>query len=267
MDYDKMSILSSDEIKRRSLEILKNLHAICERHSITYYLAYGTLIGAVRHQGFIPWDDDIDVWVPIGQYKDLMSILEKESPYEIINCLKDNDWVRGFSKLSDPETLVVDNFDNPYSTANRGVSVDIFPLFGEDDDKQRKKIKYTSLMMSRMNNYKAGMFKHNILKRMLFGLLDFFKRDNLYFRNKLFSLETEAFGNQFVGNVTSPYGVKDHHSANYFEKTELIFEGEKFCAPKGYDSILRQIYGDYMKLPPVEKQIQTHDTITYLIEK
>ena len=212
MDYDKMPILSSDEIKRRALEILKDLRGICESHNITYYLAYGTLIGAVRHQGFIPWDDDIDVWVPISQYEDLMNILEKESPYEVINCLKDADWVRGFSKLSDSETLVVDNFENPYSKANRGISVDIFPLFGEDEDKQRKKIQHTALMMSRMNNYKAGMFKQHFLKRLLLGFLDFFKRDNLYFRNKLFRLEMEAAGNKFVGNVTSPYGMRDHHS-------------------------------------------------------
>ena len=267
MDYDKMSILLSDEIKRRSLEILKDLRSICERHNITYYLAYGTLIGAVRHQGFIPWDDDIDVWVPICQYKELMDVLEKESAYEVINCLKDDDWVRGFSKLSDPDTLVIDNFENPYGKAKRGISVDIFPLFGEDEEKQRKKIQYTALMMSRMNNYQTGMYKHHFLKSILLGLLVFLKRDNLYFRNKLFRLEMEASGNKYVGNVTSPYGMRDHHSVLYFESTELIFEGEKFSVPKGYDGILHQIYGDYMKLPPVEKQVQTHDTISYLIEK
>lgn len=266
MDFNKLPVLSQDEIKKRSFDILKNLRNICEEHNYTYYLAYGTLIGAVRHKGFIPWDDDIDVWVPINQYSELLCTLENESPYETINCLTDKEWVRGFSKLSDPETLVVDNFKNPYSTANRGISVDIFPLFGEDDERQRILIQNTALMMSRMNNFKAGMFKYNIVKNTIFGFLDLIKRNNYFYRDRLFALEANADGKQYVGNVTTPYGMKDLHNASFFEKCELMFEGEMFSAPKGYDGILRQIYGDYMKLPPLEKQIQTHDTITYLIK-
>ena len=104
-----MKELHIEERKRICVEILLEFDNICKEQDITYFLAYGTLLGAIRHQGFIPWDDDVDVWVPIEEYFQLIQVLKLKSKYKLLECFGNENWPMGFSKLSDPSTIVIDN--------------------------------------------------------------------------------------------------------------------------------------------------------------
>ena len=128
--------LSLEERKKIGLDILKDLDGICRSNGIKYFLAYGTLIGAVRHKGFIPWDDDIDIWVKIEEYEKLLEALKAQSKYEVISNLDSEYWQNSFSKLSDSSTIIIDNGLNQNECLRRGVAVDIFPIFECNKDKR-----------------------------------------------------------------------------------------------------------------------------------
>ena len=94
-----MEPLTLEERKQISLEILRKIDAVCRKHQIPYYMAYGSLLGAVRHQGFIPWDDDIDIWVPVTVYSKFVKAMEKFTSYEILSWRKpESGWMDSFVK-------------------------------------------------------------------------------------------------------------------------------------------------------------------------
>lgn len=126
-----MQLMNMDEIKSTALDILVDIKRVCEENHIDYYIAYGTLLGAVRHKGFIPWDDDIDLWIPIEQYDSFIKAINDYSKYKVIDYTKDDLWTDFWAKVEDPHTLVIDNTlrKNQEKERVRGVAVDVFPLF------------------------------------------------------------------------------------------------------------------------------------------
>ena len=268
-----MRLLELKERKEISLSILKELNEVCVKHHIPYFLAYGTLIGAVRHNGFIPWDDDIDIWVPISYMNDLLMYLEDESKYEVINHLKDEKWPRAFSKLSDPNTIIIDN-DDIDSSIKRGVAVDIFPLYGCDDiSNYIKKLEMQKNMIVKIfDTYNSKRKKEynliNIFKLWYIKMNVLLGRDSFYWRKKLFHGELQMSSNKFVGCTISPYREKDVHLSKDFATVEkVMFEGYYFPAPNGKENVLKNLYGDFMKLPPEKERVSNHNVKAYFLEE
>lgn len=263
-----MREMTLEERKQTSLNILKNIDATCNKLGIRYYLAYGTLIGAVRHKGFIPWDDDIDIWIPIKDYDSFIAAFNN-TDYEIIDCYSNENWPRCFSKISDKRTIIVDN-DLADNQLHRGVSVDVFPIFNCDknDKYWEKNILDYKKNINRLWNHRNGFFKKNILKNLIMSLYAKYQiligKDIMFLKKKLKEIQINQKSTGYIGCILSPYGRKDVHEEECFSSTVVLqFEDAYFCAPVGWDKILSNIYDNYMELPPVEKQITNHNVKVY----
>lgn len=267
-----MKPMSFEKTKQVELEILTNVAEFCDKHEIQYFLAYGTLIGAVRHKGFIPWDDDIDIWMPRADYYRFLEIYNKEnldskykaiSPYDKISR-------HSFVKVIDTRTAKIESGID-YSNGYLGVDVDVFPLDGQPDNdkdfskwynKLQKYYKiYTYLILDKQGSLKKKIalffirFFSGEKKRVLIKTAKLHKK---------YPYETSLY----VGAVESCYNfINNHYKKEWFSDFIMAdFENLKFKIPVGYDEILTQMYGDYMQLPPIEKQVTHHSNNTYWLE-
>ena len=264
-----MKELLLSERQEIAFKILCELHDICDKFKINYFLGYGTLIGAIRHQGYIPWDDDIDVWIAIDDYERLLTILARESSYKLLNSIDNKDWPAPFSKIYDAQTIERDEESKLDSKITKGVAVDLFPLFSCVDNKSWiKRITRYRNMSWRMFKLDNGLYPHQtIIEKIKYCYLRLQKKigfDILYWKNKLLREEKSNKKTELVGCPISPYGSKDIYHKRAFEKrTKVVFGGRQFYAPSRWAEVLKHIYGDYMQLPPKEKRISHHKTRAY----
>ena len=132
-------IKTVEELQKIELEILKYIDKVCKENNLTYFLAYGTLIGAIRHKGFIPWDDDVDIQMPRDDYNKLCDILKEENGrYKLLDHKEGLGYIYPFAKVIDSNTRLIET--GLTETVNMGVYIDIFPIDGTPNDfKKRKK--------------------------------------------------------------------------------------------------------------------------------
>lgn len=260
-----------NDLQKVELEMLIEFDKVCRENNLRYYLIGGTFLGAIRHKGFIPWDDDIDVAMPRSDYNKFMKMQDKlPSYYFIQNDRSDRHYTYNFAKIRDSRTTYIENFYAAHRI-NHGVWIDIFPLDGvSNKNKPSKKFRhrffyvwYNVYLM-----YLPGLFrkikKGTVLKDIglnivalltcwlnLFHLrnrwLDFFVSRHKYDESLLVA--------NYMGNIPNRAAMP---RAFFMEGKEYDFEGHKFIGPKDYDGYLSWVYGDYMKLPPIEKQIGHH---------
>lgn len=268
-----MKRILDDELKAIELDILVSFDSICKKYNLTYYLAYGTLLGAVRHKGFIPWDDDIDVFMPRPDYDKLISIVGNmliDGKYELQTPVT-KDYIYPFAKLSDIRTRVIEKW---MLTNILGVYIDIFPLDGVPaemstfNDTTKRLLNYHYLLCLTSRHMKM---RKSIWMTIVSCLLYYPLRVLGYKRwiNKIVGLAS-AIGfdkSEYVGNLSiDTYIKKERYLREDFGKPELIeFEGKYFYAPHDSDAILSTTYGDYMKLPPVEQRVKKHENEAYWI--
>ena len=253
------------------LSILEDLDEICRKNNLTYYLIGGTLLGAVRHKGFIPWDDDIDVVMYRDHYNQLIKILETQykEKYFAQTFFSDKYYTRYVLKMRLNNTHIVESYLNN-SKANNGIYIDIFPL---DHVKKNKGVGLTIRgwllrILFGIKNIKCGTFISKKKIKRFFGkflrVLTFFIPN--CFINRLFDYVCEKDNKKeclFTTNFASHFKWKRQLFENSFygSGTLLEFEGRAFIAPNEYLQILRRLYGDsFMNIPPKEQQI-THELI------
>ena len=135
----EMQKMRLKDIQSVSLEVLKDVHDFCITNDIRYSLAYGTLIGAVRHQGFIPWDDDIDIFMPRPDYEKFCKIYPSEK-YKLISSY-DQDSYLAFSRVCEMDKTLVKEFV-PWCKCDTGVWIDVFPLDGAEENKEEWDARY-----------------------------------------------------------------------------------------------------------------------------
>ncbi len=264
--------LSLDEQKNIQQELLKEIKRVCEIHNITFFLGGGTLLGAIRHKGYIPWDDDIDIMMPRKDYENLLNNfnIECNDNCKLINYINTHDYYYPFAKIVNTKTILIEN--EYKQIKDMGVYIDVFPIdFLPDNEKKIKKIMkkyrriYKLIYMYQYNNIsdvtenKVKLF----LKKILLMIIKKFKLipkilkylDNIAIKYK---------NTKKVACISGRYAEKEVMPSSYIEDYTLVdFEGEKYKAPIGYDEYLTKHYGDYMKLPPKEKQIKEHDNEVY----
>jgi len=239
-------------VQLRMLEMLEYIDSVCERHNINYWLGAGTLLGAVRHKGFIPWDDDLDIELTRSDYKKLIRRLKKEmSPKFVLQTHQtDRNYVLPIAKLRDTTSHITEfrNADRNYKY--RGIFIDIFFL----DRGNHFLARFT-------NNLQKFVYALTLIKNDPFGILLLIKIlirgivNNLIFTFLRFC--TRLFGIRslilpFGTGFTAPRDLKD-----IFPVQKIIFEGKYFNAPSYPDAYLKKLYGDYMKLPD-EDQRRVH---------
>lgn len=261
-----MKRLTNTEIKQEELKILDDFSAFCLKFNLKYYLCGGTLLGAVRHRGFIPWDDDIDLMMPRPDYEKLLEIYPESDEYYIVASELSN-FDRPFAKIIDRATIV----KSKYKDGKMGLWIDILPVDGLPDDLNTvediyKRNDYYRRIL-KLSDCKLGEGKGLLKKASKFLLKPL---ANIYGVKKCIK-EIEKYVSlypyencQYVGVVTNGlYGVGERMIKNEFEVSlDFLFEGRTLPGPSCWDSYLHGIYGDYMELPPVEKR-QTHDMEVY----
>lgn len=261
-----------EELKKIQLDILMSLHGFCMSHNIQYSLAAGTLIGAVRHKGFIPWDDDIDVYMLREEYNKLITLFPKEyeGKYSLLCLETDNNWYRSFGKLVDVRTVEIEKTRNKYK--GMGIGIDIFPIddVPDDDeqwkkyDKKRRFIRDMFTIKTLCYSNKRGLVKNMVIFMGRILLMPF----PFSYLSKLMDRYSKKNNGQGYAHVyENSWGV--YNSKRPWLKKDLKevidaeFEGKIVKIMKGYDDYLTTVYGDYMQLPPEEKRVSHHAFTAY----
>lgn len=265
-----MQKIDAIQLKKLQLDILQYVSEFCEANDIHYWLDGGTLIGAIRHKGYIPWDDDIDLGMLRSDYdrfSELFNQKQANSPYEFKSASTDKQFHIPFGKVLDKRTILYEPDEQGEKSA---VGVDIFVYDNAPDDDEllqkmyEKRDAYRKMDTTQsLNHTPTG----NILRRgalyVLHGILQlwpkhFFARKIAENAKKYNGMPTQRIGN-FTGYVRY---VCDKRVVDSFVDTE--FEGKQYKIPVGYDEWLRSVYGDYMQLPPVEKRVSHHSFVAYM---
>lgn len=260
-----MKELELYEIKRLQFSILEAFSDYCKSNGLTFYLAYGTLIGAIRHKGYIPWDDDIDVIMPRPDYLKFIKNFTHER-YKVFCPENNTDCPFVYGKLYDSLTHLDELTACKY---NIGLNIDIFVLDGIPSDPQeaRKHIRDCSFWINIMEVKKMGFTKgRSLLRNVELALLKTLcsvvpynvARDKVRLLNQKFALAESDYCSDLS------YTGALHMKKEVFDMAEGEFERKIFPIPAGYDTWLTLQYGDYMKLPPEEKRATHHDYKAYI---
>lgn len=266
-----MRLIGTDEAKQIQMLVLDVIHDYCIENGIRYSISCGTLLGAVRHKGYIPWDDDIDIYMLREDYDRLISQFPKEyKDVRIASLETDAKWDRPYANAYNVYTL-----KNEETTGySIGMGIDIFPLDTlpeEDDDwiKFDKKRRFynkiyvlKALRVSRLRPFKKNaiiVIAHILLLpislRTVATIID-------RYITKYKSCQT-----QYVRNCSQGTSVRPRFYKLDFEETiDMQFENRQYKAGKGWDRYLTLAFGDYMTLPPIEKRVTHHSYTAYWLD-
>lgn len=246
------------KIWKTQLDIAQEVKRICEKHHIKYFIIWGTLLGAVRHKGYIPWDDDFDIAFLRSDFERFCKIARKEikSPLFYQDSLSDPEYFIGYARIRDSRTTgwILENTSPTY---NNGIFIDLYPL---DVIPEKKYIWEIQAFL--INLIRKGLIKHNNIacknkngKSVKYKCLIF-----------LYRLSCRLFDGtrhpRKLGVAYSPSEVKMgywFYAKDVEKTTEMAFENTSFSAPEGYKNILKNVYGDYMKFPPKGKRGAWHE--------
>lgn len=266
-----MKEVGDEEYKHVILDILVAFDRFCTEHGLRYYMMSGTVLGALRHGGFIPWDDDIDVAMPRPDYERFLSLTAKNE-FELyrVNTVKNTrSFIYPFAKMCDRRTYLFEH--RHVDCRDSGAFIDIFPIDGFPEDSTQWKGHVKRLRFLRnLNKYAGtGIMKSDkplatiprflvVLICKLFGCRFFINRINALARKYAYD------DSQYIGVTVWGYGMKEIILKSVFEPAERVsFEGILFSASKGTDTYLKNLYNDYMTLPPEDKRYGKHDYTVY----
>ncbi len=264
-----MQELRLEEQKKIMLDILLDFDRVCRENDITYSLAYGTLLGAVRHKGFIPWDDDIDVTVTRANYNKIKNIMNEQlnAGHRFVCVENEKLFSAPLAKVIDTNT-VLKQIGHKSDKMDLGVYIDIFVLDNVPLDRsERDKVFRKSVLLQKIwsfsgNNYdNSGRLIHSM--RAVANRLPIARNTALYAGKWAENLEKDT---GLMASIL--FGEPDRNkeimeSCDINDLAEYEFEGHRFMGVRDYDKYLKQWYGDYMQLPPEDQRVSNHDTVVY----
>ena len=268
-----MMQMSLADLQQESLAILKAIHAFCEEHGIPYTLAYGSLLGAIRHEGFIPWDDDIDLFIPRPEY-DRFCLTFKADGLECVSTATHPGCLIAFARVRDTvRTQTVNLYPWLFEEQEKGCWIDVFPLDAMPDDPQAFHDRYLEMQrlykpIAHRRRYKGdpAPFGFGRVCKQWFHRLqhpDWYREDpRPHLRRLMEEMVRLPYGStETVSQLACPDNEGDRFRTEWMTDRILQpFEGDSFYVPAAYDRILTDMYGDYMKLPPPElrQPLQMH---------
>lgn len=255
----------NDEVLRRlqltQQEILDEIVRICENNDIHYYLVGGTLLGAIRHKGFIPWDDDLDIAMPRCDYIKFCHLCQtKLSPSFFLHSTEtdDNYWLP-FAKIRKKGTVLneenIKNLD-----VEKGIYVDIFPFDQVPEEKMYLRTKIIKILINTIV-FKRGIILKRTAKQKIvdFLLTPFSIKQLSTWQQKLMQHNASKDYPYYINYGSNYNPVKQTIPKDKYEPYKLAeFENKYYRIPNDADYVLRRIYADYMELPPVEKRVLRH---------
>ena len=238
--------LSTNEIKLLQLDMLRYLKRLCDENGISYYLAYGTLLGAVRDQGMIPWDDDIDVYVMGYDMDRLTQLINNDGLYQLITSDNNKDFFSSLGYMINPRIVKDTNlFPLAYTT---GLVLDIFPLWDQPNDEEKNEF-------IRKFRFIEDDLQIELGRNRSVDISTGKKMDYL----RSFSANSENIGHMHFGYTPEVLKRK------WFSKTvEVVFEGDYYHAPIGFEQYLQQIYGTNYMSPPASIENRSHRSRYYI---
>lgn len=270
-----METVDLKKMQQKSLEMAKYFVNFCNENNLLCYMCGGGAIGALRHEGFIPWDDDLDFFMPRNDYEKLIEIWNQKADtkkYSLINANKNLIDHNLFITIRDNETTAIKPYQKGINISH-GLALDIIPLDGCPDGFKRKKQVFWALIYSLFKSQVIPQ-KHGKLKKFVSKiLLGIIPTKILKFKLWKFAekqmTKYKIEDNENITELCSgPYYMKKIYKKEWFEKNVFIkFEDTKLPIPVGYDGYLKTAFGDYMKLPPKEKQKPHHDVLFLDLEK
>ncbi len=249
------------QLQKTELQILSDVTQFCDQNGISYCLTSGTLLGAVRHKGFIPWDDDIDISMPRADFEKFLSMAKNlPDQYECVATRFNSDYPIGIVKVRKNGTVMKEPA-MAHLNINHGVWIDIFPLDKvKNVEKLSKRAKKINILTT-VINYKTASQKPKKLTTKMFCMVfsAFSVRTLDKWRTKIMTAE-EKTDAKYLVNFVSNLGYKNllFNEDVYFPFKKATFEGLEFSVPASPEKWLTSAYGDYMTPPPVDEQVNRH---------
>lgn len=266
------------KVQNTEIKILDEIDRICKKNNIEYFLAGGTLLGAIRHNGFIPWDDDIDIAMDQKNYNKFLQIAENELQDNfVLDCYKTNKFYNfPFSKVRLKNTLFLENkakgSDNLRKNKNNGFWVDIFCYQNIDEpfSKKHKFQKKFSTYLFTLINIKVGTnyYQNSKLKKKIYSCI--LKIIPVKLLTNIFNFTVNLNKNnnsKYMSNICGNLSLEKEtlERDKIFPLGTVGFNNKEYPAPQNCDYYLKHIYGNYMQLPPVEKRV-THKPYKIVFE-
>lgn len=269
------------EMKILLQDILYEFANFCEENNLRYYLSYGTLLGAIRHKGFIPWDDDIDVMMPRPDYIRFLEITKGGFKNNLKVCSLENtdNYIYPFAKIIDSRTILIES--SVKADINElGVYIDVFPLDGlPNSEKEIKKHFNRIRNLKKIHGFSVSAVpswnkvSKLSLKRMIKNII-------MLIIKKPFSIYGYKRIADHMDNLAQKYDFNEANKSSnlvwgvygdgevmdkgcFINSVYVTFEKRQYLAPSDYHQVLSQLYGDYMQFPPLEKRITRHNTKVY----
>ena len=267
-----MREMTVKDIQKVSLDILKDVHDFCIANDIKYTLQGGTLLGAIRHGGFIPWDDDVDIAMPRPDYERFINSYTSLKGYKVFSRELPPpapDVYLAYSRVCDMERTFVDYRNLEWTNVKTGVWIDVFPLDGIPDNEEERRNHFDRMYVLWEKNYnlrlsKRPFYMNKTLKKKFLWILNKIKSASISYKildqhiNACRSVKYEETSS-YIQAAFMGYGMKEIHRKAVLDKIVYKrFEGFDLCVMAGYDEALREKYGDYLKLPPIELQVNHH---------
>ncbi len=262
MDNNNSSDNKMEMIHSIIFNMLCEIDKICKDNNIQYYLSGGTCLGAIRHNGFIPWDDDADIMIPRPDYIRFIRCVKKKysDKYGIASCETDRDWIRPAARIWDKSTIVhYINIDEK----DMGVFIDIFPIDGLPDNKYSRKLYYKKLKLlqvlrnSSIRKSFTSIEKYHLAKNILGVFTRKLNARSIALRMNIEAQKYDYSTSKLVGvSLAVHYGDRETISRDCMDsEVRKNFNGVMLPVPVGYDKYLSNLYGDYMKLPDEDKRV------------
>ena len=265
-DMVTLKEIKEKDLLRLLIDELNFFDEFCTNNELKYFLFYGSLLGAIRHGGFIPWDDDIDIVMFRNDFECLLKKFDNSGRYRLLSIENNKDYNLPLAKVIDSTTLLVQDYGRK-EPVELGVYLDIFILDNAPGDKYererflKKAIKYTTSWGRASLKFHSSnsSFVKSVLRRIIYWPI--YIKGQRYFLNKADTL-ARFYNDQetgIVANVSYALELNDWYYKEDFEMMRVKFEGDyEFMIPSGYERILSMYYGDWKTLPPLEERTPKH---------